>query len=391
MKKLLLFFFIIIFSYASTTVIEKKWPNGWSLLTFLNKYGIDKSIYFNLGKNDKELCSEIKAGIVYQTVFDKNSKLRHLLIPISDELQIHIFRDLNATYKLEIIPIIYKEIKTILKFKLEKSPYLDIVKQTNNKFLANEFIKNFKNFFNFKRLHKGDLFAIVYTQKIRLGRYFTNPNIIAALIKTKKRRKFIIQNPEDERYYDEKARSLTSVYFIVPLMYRRISDGFTYKRYHPILHRYMAHLGIDYAAPYGRKVWASGDGRIIYRGRKGGYGNCVIIRHHNGYKSLYGHLSRFAKIRTGQYIKQGRIIGYVGSTGRSTGPHLHFGIYKNGRAINPAKVIGTSKKILSRNKRRKFLRFVKKIENKIKNSNGEVFKLKYMKFKCQLGVKNSGK
>ena len=388
MKKIVLFFLIVFFSYASTTVIEKKWPSGWSLLTFLSKYNIDKSIYFNLGKNDKELCSEIKAGVVYQTVFDKNQNLRHLLVPISDELQIHIFRDLNNTYKLEIIPIIYKEVKTILKFNLQNSPYLDILKLTNNKLLANEFVKNFKKFFNFKRLHKNDFFAIVYKQKIRLGRYFTNPNIIAAFIKTKYRKKFIIQNPDDGRYYDDKGRSLTSVYFIVPLRYKRISDRFTYKRYHPILHRYMAHLGIDYAAPYGRRIWASGDGRIIYKGRKGGYGNCIIIRHSNGYKSLYGHLSRFARIRRGQYVKQGKIIGYVGSTGRSTGPHLHFGIYKNGKAINPERVLGTSKKILSKSKKRKFLKFVKKIEKEIKSYNGKIFKLDSIKLSSQLEVKN---
>jgi len=250
--------------------------------------------------------------------------------------------------------------------------------------LFHKFIKNFKNIFNFRKLHKGDLFAIKYTQQIRLGEYFSSPTIIAALIQTKYQKKFIFQNPFDGRYYDDRGRSLTSVYFIIPLRYRRISDKFTYKRFHPILKRYMAHLGIDYAAPYGRKIWASGDGKVIYKARKGGYGKCVIIRHPNGYKSLYAHLSRYGKIRVGQYVKQGQIIGYVGSTGRSTGPHLHFGIYKNNKAINPARVLGSSKKILVRKQKKRYLKFVKKTKQELLNSSIQSFKLEDFKYSCQL-------
>jgi len=154
---------------------------------------------------------------------------------------------------------------------------------------------------------------------------------------------------------------MTSFFLNVPLRYKRISSPFTYKRYHPILKKYRAHLGIDYAAPTGRKIYAAASGKIIHRGRKGGYGKTIIIKHKNGYKTLYAHQYKFAKgLRVGSWVKQGKLIGYVGSTGRSTGPHLHFGLYKNGRAVNPNKIIRVTKKKLKGKIKNTFMEFVKK-------------------------------
>jgi murein DD-endopeptidase MepM/ murein hydrolase activator NlpD len=172
---------------------------------------------------------------------------------------------------------------------------------------------------------------------------------------------------KDNRYYDQKARSLTNYLFKVPLRYNRISSKFSLKRWHPILKKYRAHLGIDYAAPTGTKVRASADGKVIFKGRKGGYGKVIIIRHKDGLKTLYAHLSRFrAGLRVGKWVHQGNYIGNVGSTGRSTGPHLHFGLYKNNRAINPAKMVVVAKTKLRGKKRRDFIKYAKKSINKLK-------------------------
>jgi murein DD-endopeptidase MepM/ murein hydrolase activator NlpD len=124
-------------------------------------------------------------------------------------------------------------------------------------------------------------------------------------------------------------------------------------------------LGIDYAAPTGRAIHAAADGKIIFKGRKGGYGNAIIIRHKGGYRSLYAHMSKFAHIKRGQYVKQGKTIGYVGTTGRSTGPHLHFGLYKNSKAINPATVLRVTKNQLTGKIRKRFLKYVKKEKRKL--------------------------
>ncbi|MEA3315464.1 MAG: peptidoglycan DD-metalloendopeptidase family protein, partial [Campylobacterota bacterium] len=216
---------------------------------------------------------------------------------------------------------------------------------------------------NFKRLKKSDKLAIKFKQKIRNGRYFGTPEIIGALLEVRGKKHFIFQNPEDDKYYDNNAKVLVKTEFLTPLRYKRISSRFTYKRWHPILHKYKTHLGVDFAAPTGRELKATAAGKIIHYGRKGGYGKTVIIRHKNGYKSLYGHLSQYnRKLRVGSRVKQGDYIGNVGSTGRSTGPHLHFGIYRNGRAVNPLKLLKSDKKRSNGKLKKKYIKIAKNIK-----------------------------
>ncbi|HEB75648.1 MAG TPA: hypothetical protein ENJ04_04800 [Nitrospirae bacterium] len=140
-------------------------------------------------------------------------------------------------------------------------------------------------------------------------------------------------------YYDGSGRSLKKALMRAPLRFRYISSGFTYRRKHPILKTYRAHRGIDYAAPRGTPVSAAGDGVVKFAGRRGGYGKLVIIRHPNGYETYYGHLSRIKRgMRRGKKVSQGDIIAYVGSTGLSTGPHLHYSIKRYGKFLNPLKI-----------------------------------------------------
>ncbi len=140
-------------------------------------------------------------------------------------------------------------------------------------------------------------------------------------------------------YYLPDGRPIKRQFLRSPLTYRRITSYFTNRRFHPILRVYRPHHGIDYAAPYGTPVSSVADGIVIYAGWKGGYGKFVQIRHANGYVSGYGHLSRIKRgIHRGKRVKQGEVIGYVGSTGLSTGPHLHFEIKFNGRYVNPLRI-----------------------------------------------------
>ena len=368
MKLLLTILLTFTFSIASY-VKEDIWWKGDSLLTFFDKHNIPQKVYFDLSKNDKEVCSEINAGVEFQVLYDEKDRLEQALIPISEEMQIHIAKNSKNRYYLEIIPIEYQEITQTIAIAVENTPYGSIVKQTGNRKLANEFMLAFKKAVNFRKLQKGDIIAIKFKQKIREGRYFGSPDILGAFVQIRKRPHYLFQNIKDDRYYDEKGKSLTSVSFIVPLRYKRISSKFTYKRWHPILKKYKTHLGIDYAAPSGRKIFATADGKIIHRGKKGGYGNAIMIRHKNGYKSLYAHLSRFnPKIRVGSWVKQGDYIGKVGTTGRSTGPHLHFGLYKNGKAVNPAKVLNTTKTKLQGKKRKQYQKMVRAIKRDLLNS-----------------------
>ena len=136
-------------------------------------------------------------------------------------------------------------------------------------------------------------------------------------------------------FYDDKGRSLRRAFLRAPLQYRRISSRFG-GRFHPILNRWRNHQGTDYAAAWGTPVRATADGTVTFAGREGGYGNLIEIRHANGIRTRYGHLSKFAKgLRVGQRVTQDQTIGYVGSTGLSTGPHLHYEFLVNGHATNP--------------------------------------------------------
>jgi murein DD-endopeptidase MepM/ murein hydrolase activator NlpD len=138
-------------------------------------------------------------------------------------------------------------------------------------------------------------------------------------------------------FYDESGREMHGGWLRTPLHYEHVSSGFDLRRVHPVLHRIMPHTGIDYAAAPGTPVWAAADGTITFIGDRGPNGNLVSIRHDGAFESFYAHLSRFASgLRVGTVVRQRQVIGYVGSTGRSTGPHLHFGLKRRGRFVDPA-------------------------------------------------------
>ena len=137
-------------------------------------------------------------------------------------------------------------------------------------------------------------------------------------------------------YFDEQGNSLKKSFLKAPLNYKRISSHFSYARRHPVYHVVRPHTGVDYAAPAGTPVVALGDGVVTFRAYKGGGGNTIRIRHNSTYETAYLHLSKYAKgLKVGQNVKQGEVIGYVGSTGASTGPHLDFRVWKNGTPVNP--------------------------------------------------------
>ncbi|QOG11781.1 peptidoglycan DD-metalloendopeptidase family protein [Arcobacter sp. FWKO B] len=360
--KILLFIILITYnlyaltSLQSTKLEETSWPKGETLLTFLDKYNISQQIYFELSYTDKELCAEITADTTFQKLFDSQGLIQHVLIPISEEMQIHIHKVDGANYKLDIVPIEFQEIEQTLVLSIESSPYQDIVNQTGNKLLANELVRAFNKSLDFRRLRAGDLIAIKYKHKIRMGKYFGTPHIDVAMVEVRKTPNYIFKNDADGRYYDDKGRSLNSFFLQTPLQYNRISSPFDLKRFHPVLKIYRPHFGVDYAAPTGRRINSAADGRVIFVGNKGGYGKTIEIQHANGYKTLYAHLNGYAKgIRAGKNVKQGDLIGYVGTTGVSTGPHLHFGVYHHGRAVDPIKVINSSRKELPQKDKNIFL------------------------------------
>jgi murein DD-endopeptidase MepM/ murein hydrolase activator NlpD len=140
-------------------------------------------------------------------------------------------------------------------------------------------------------------------------------------------------------YYTPDGRPVRKAFLRYPVDYARISSGFSTARRHPVLNRVRAHKGIDFAAATGTPIKAAGAGRVVSRGRNGGYGNVVVLAHSGGVTTLYGHMSRFAKgLSVGDRVAQGQVIGYVGMTGLATGPHVHYEYRVNGVHKNPARV-----------------------------------------------------
>ncbi len=193
----------------------------------------------------------------------------------------------------------------------------------------------------FVDLRPGDHYAFLYDQRFRDGELVGNGRIVAAHFHNgpTHHRAYYYQAPGKRAdYYDDQGNSLRKVFLKSPLRYSRISSGFSKRRLHPILKIYRPHPGVDYAAPTGTPVVAVGDGRVISRRWKNGYGRFIAIRHNSRYTTSYGHLYRYAsKIKVGSNVKQGQVIGYVGASGLATGPHLDFRMKKDGRFVNPLK------------------------------------------------------
>lgn len=186
----------------------------------------------------------------------------------------------------------------------------------------------------------GDSFRVLYEKRSRDGQDAGHGDILTAEFVNSGKSYFAYQFEDAEgkvQYYDEDGNSLIKQFLKAPLTYSRITSGFTNARFHPVLQRNTPHRAIDYAAPVGTPVLSVGDGTIVFAGWSGGYGNFVKVRHNSTYQTHYAHLSRIA-VSHGQVVEQGQVIGYVGSTGFSTGPHLHYEIQKNGTLVNPLQI-----------------------------------------------------
>lgn len=367
MKKLLLIMLLFVQAFAlNFTSQELNWESGDTLLGFLQRHNLPVELYYNLDGSDKELAAEIASGVTYLLLKDENDHLQQALIPVTDQIQIHIYKNKLNKFNMELIPIYYKLEQKVLKIKIKYSAYQDVFDASGSTTLARSMSNAFKKIINFKNMKKGDEVVLVYEEKRRLGKLFGQIDLKAGMIELAGKKHYIFTYKD--AYYNSKGKELNSFLFITPLHYKRISDYFSKARFHPILKRYRAHLGVDFAARRGTVVRSAGNGKIIFKGRRGGYGNAIKVKHSFGYVTLYAHLSRFARVRVGQRVKQGQIIGYVGSTGLSTGPHLHLGVYLNKRAINPLSVIKKARVGLSRKQRKIFYKIRDRYENIINHA-----------------------
>jgi murein DD-endopeptidase MepM/ murein hydrolase activator NlpD len=334
------------------------WEKGRTFSDYLNEHNISSDMLRGVSGEDIKFLSEIRSEHPFFELYDDNeTRLLQALIPISEEMQIHLYRERDGDYAFDVIPVEYKEKTYFADINITTNPYEDTLKTVRYADVAKRLAFALKKAVDPKTLKKGDRIRFIYRQKTRLGKVYGPPKILSARIAGKKKTRQIYIDEEGRGHTDvEKKVAYTvkgkkRVYYTkregggkgkrfgMPLRHPRITSSFSYRRWHPILHRYRPHHGTDFGARRGTPIMAVNDGKVIFAGWMGGYGRTVKIKHGGGYISLYAHQSRI-RVKRGQFVKRGQIIGYVGNTGRSTGPHLHLGIMKNGRWVDPMKVIG---------------------------------------------------
>jgi len=367
LRILILFFSFFTFAYPAK-VKYSTWEKSLNFEKYLEQHDISKNILETLDEEDALLVSDIEKNQKFYELIASNGVLLQALIPVGEELQLHL-RKTYEGYELKVIPISYQKNTYFTLLSVDKNPHDDIVFKVKNIRLANEFTRLLKHSVNFRGIQKNDKLAIIYTQKMRLGQPIGIPNIKVAMIESHKKKHYIFKY-NDGKYYDEEGEELIKKYMRKPLNHIRITSSFTKRRFHPILKRWKAHHGTDFGAKRGTPILAAADGEVIFSGRMGGYGNVIKIQHTDEYMTLYAHQSRL-KVKKGTFVKQGQIIGYVGSTGRSTGPHLHFGLYKNNRPIDPMRLVKFSSNGLKGkdkeaflNRKRKYTKIINTIFDK---------------------------
>ena len=347
---------------------------GFAIDTFVLTEGIIKNRQFladillphhlniadieHLVQNTKDVFDfrKLRVGQPYAILASDSTKKADYFIYEPNVYSYFVFDLKNATAKK-----VEKEIEIALKTSsgvIESSLWNAMVNNGMDFELAAEMENALQWSLDFHHLQKGERFKLLYERKYIEGKAVGIGTLHAAYYQTAENEfsAFYFENENgDGGYYDENGRALTSSFLKAPVKYSRISSGFNPRRFHPILKRVRPHLGTDYAAPYGTPIVAVGNG-VVTQARYGkGNGRFVRIKHDDTYQTQYLHMQKFAKgIRTGAQVKQGQVIGYVGSTGLATGPHVCFRFWKDGKAINHTKLKFTPTKPLDSLKMSKF-------------------------------------
>jgi murein DD-endopeptidase MepM/ murein hydrolase activator NlpD len=226
--------------------------------------------------------------------------------------------------------------------------------------IANQMAETFSTTLDFREdLRRGDTFSVIYTVNYRNGEPLSAGKLLAAEFVNagKPHRAVLYRDPFGrEDFYTPEGESLKKGFLRSPLEFSRVTSSFSNSRKHPVYGFHRAHTGVDFGAPTGTRVKATGDATVKFAGRRGGYGNLVILQHPNGYETYYAHLSAFASgIRAGRAVSQGQVIAFVGSTGASTGPHLHYEVRIGGKPQNPMAIKLPGSQPLAAAQRARFL------------------------------------
>ncbi len=319
----------------------------------LSDHGLSQKEVYELSKSAECVfdVKKIRSGQAYAVFTTKDSVPHTAFFVYEENPKSYVVFDLRDGYRVYRgeNPVEWK--RRTAKGKVESSLWVAMQNCNTSPQLAVVLSNIFGWSIDFFGLQKQDEFRVIYEQEFVDGNGLQNFHVLAASFQHGDSTYYAIPFVQDgeELYYNNTGNSLEGAFLKAPLDFYRISSRFSNSRYHPVLKRYRAHHGVDYAAPTGTPVYAIGNGKVIAKGYQArGGGNYLKIRHNSVYVTTYMHLSRFAKgIQVGSQVKQKEVIGYVGSTGLSTGPHLDFRVHENGKPINPLLIKSQPKKPIS--------------------------------------------
>lgn len=312
-----------------------------SILSRLNVADTEASAYLLQAKDVRSLYQLIP-GRTVRAVTSGEGRLESLSYVNSDGRRLHVTRGESGFTSTEELPQTEQWIMQS-SGEIESSLFGATDAAGIPETVALQLADIFSSDIDFHRdLRRGDRFSVVYEALAADDEFVGFGRVLAAeFVNQGETYQAVFFRDEKGRngYYTPEGRNMRKAFLRSPIEFSRITSGFTNARFHPVLKTWRAHKGVDYGAPTGTKVRVTADGHITFAGRKNGYGNVVVVRHTNGYETLYAHLSAFAGgSRPGRRVAQGDVIGFVGSTGMATGPHLHYEFHVNGVYQNPLRL-----------------------------------------------------
>ncbi len=317
--------------------------SGDTLSVLFAQAGLDNSLLHSILSKNKEAkrFTHLKVGQILSFEFDENKELESISSQVSSLESIRLEKETDSNsfvFRQDIAKTQTRE--QYAQGTIEGALFAATKKADMPYSLALDMANIFGYDIDFAQdLRKGDKFEVLYEEKTLEDKAVGTGNILTARFTNRGKVYTAVRYTDksgNASYYSADGSSLRKAFIRTPVDFARISSRFSNGRKHPILNKIRAHKGVDYAAPRGTPIKAAGDGRITLAGRKGGYGNTVVIKHGQRYQTLYAHMNGFAKgIRSGSNVKQGQIIGYIGTTGLSTGPHLHYEFQVNGVHVDP--------------------------------------------------------
>lgn len=303
---------------------------GDNLSRVFTRYSLSAADALAIAARDPKRVLNLQPGQIIKWQNSDSNNVTRLRIETSP-LIAHVFeRDIDGSYQYKLDEKVADRRPKFANVTINSSLFLDGAKQNIPQSTLIDLAALFGWDIDFALdIRPGDEFSIIYEELFLEGERIGFGNILIAQFINRGREITAIRYEDDNgdaQYYDPSGHSMRKEFLRNPIDFARISSRFNLKRKHPVLlNTIRAHKGTDYAAATGTPIKSTGDGKIIFAGRKGGYGNCVIIKHGSRYQTLYAHMSKFNRsARKGRRVKQGQVIGYVGSTGLATGPHLHF-------------------------------------------------------------------